>query len=255
MEENTNNIPTQETTSDRNLRRRTRYAQMSPERKELLLSQLREKRAESKRQKNLPQSNSTAAVTITTSSLSPEQASKHTDVPSNLPTGEHIVTGLSTSELGMEEATNHVPTQERTPDTNLRRRTRYAQMSPKRKKLLLSQLREKRVESKRQKTLRQSNSTAGLTINTSSLSPEQASKPTNVPCTSTRGEHIVTCLSTFELGSTSTASHVASKLTSTRTANKGKVFRRGGLEIAEGNAEKGIHGGNLRTVGPFTVRR
>ncbi|WMV32058.1 hypothetical protein MTR67_025443 [Solanum verrucosum] len=147
MEENTNNIPTQETTSDRNLRRRTRYAQMSPERKKLLLSQLREKRAESKRQKNLPQSNSTAAVTITTSSLSPEQASKHTDVPSNLPTGEHIVTGLSTSEL--------------------------------------------------------------------------ASKPTNVPCTSTRGEHIVTCLSTFELGSTSTASHVASKLTSTRTANKG----------------------------------
>ena len=34
-----------------------------------------------------------------------------------------------------------------------------------------------------------------------------------------------------------------------------KVFMRGSLEIAEGNAEKGIHGGHLRTVSPFTVRR
>ncbi|KAG5627263.1 hypothetical protein H5410_012481 [Solanum commersonii] len=76
MEENTNNMPTQETIFGRNLRRRTRYAQMSLQRKELLLSQLREKRAESKRQKNLHQSNSTAALTICTSSLSPEQASK-----------------------------------------------------------------------------------------------------------------------------------------------------------------------------------
>ena len=29
----------------------------------------------------------------------------------------------------------------------------------------------------------------------------------------------------------------------------GKVFRRGSLETAEGNAEKGIHGGDLQTVG------
>ncbi|KAG5576924.1 hypothetical protein H5410_057058 [Solanum commersonii] len=206
---------------------------MSLQRKELLLSQLREKRAESKRQKNLYQSNSTVALTICTSSLSPEQASKNTNVPSNSPTGEHIVSCLSTSELviltnhqlvetGIQQNTNNVPTQERTSDRNLRRRTRYAQMSPERKELLLSQLREKRAESKRQKNLRQSNSTAALTISTSSLSPKQASKPTNVPCTSTRGEHIVTCLSTFELGSTSTASHVASKLTSTRTTNKGR---------------------------------
>uniref|UniRef100_A0A0V0HVP1 Putative ovule protein n=1 Tax=Solanum chacoense TaxID=4108 RepID=A0A0V0HVP1_SOLCH len=96
-------------------------------------------------------------------------------------------------------------------------------MSPERKQLLLSQLREKRAESKRQKTFRQSNSTAALTITNSSLSPEQASKCTNVPCTSTRGQHIVTCLFTFELGSTSTTSHVASKLNSRRTANKVKV--------------------------------
>ncbi|KAG5598805.1 hypothetical protein H5410_030175 [Solanum commersonii] len=78
MEENTNNMPTPETISHRNLRRRTRYAQMSPQRKQLLLSQLREKRAESKRQKNLYQSNNTAALTISTSSLSPEQASQNT---------------------------------------------------------------------------------------------------------------------------------------------------------------------------------
>ncbi|KAG5596865.1 hypothetical protein H5410_038097, partial [Solanum commersonii] len=99
MEENTNNMPTPETISHRNLRRRTRYAQMSPQRKQLLLSQLREKRAESKRQKNLRQSNSTAALTISTFSLSPEQASQNTNVPSNSPTGEHIVSLLSTSEL------------------------------------------------------------------------------------------------------------------------------------------------------------
>uniref|UniRef100_M1D6B3 Uncharacterized protein n=1 Tax=Solanum tuberosum TaxID=4113 RepID=M1D6B3_SOLTU len=73
MEENPNNMTSQETTSDRNFRRRTRYAQMSPERKQLLLSQLREKRAESKRQKNLHKSNSTAALTISTSSSVPQQ--------------------------------------------------------------------------------------------------------------------------------------------------------------------------------------
>uniref|UniRef100_M0ZVE2 Uncharacterized protein n=2 Tax=Solanum tuberosum TaxID=4113 RepID=M0ZVE2_SOLTU len=117
MEENPNNMTSQETTSDRNFRRRTRYAQMSPERKQLLLSQLREKRAESKRQKNLHQSNSTAALTISTSSSVPQQ--------------------------GMEEHTNNVPTQQRTSDTNLRRRTRYAQMSSERKQLLLSQLEKK----------------------------------------------------------------------------------------------------------------
>ncbi|XP_015160967.1 uncharacterized protein [Solanum tuberosum] len=76
MEENPNNMTSQETTSDRNFRRRTRYAQMSPERKQLLLSQLREKRAESKRQKNLHQSNSTAALTISTSSSVPQQAKR-----------------------------------------------------------------------------------------------------------------------------------------------------------------------------------
>ncbi|XP_049382087.1 uncharacterized protein LOC125846588 isoform X2 [Solanum stenotomum] len=97
-------------------------------------------------------------------------------------------------------------------------------MSPERKELLLSQLRKKRAESKRQTLLHQSNSTGALTITTSSLSPQQASKPTSLPVTSTRGEHIVNCLSTFEVGSTSTASHVASKLTSRRTANKGTTY-------------------------------
>ncbi|KAG5569586.1 hypothetical protein H5410_059352 [Solanum commersonii] len=125
-------------------------------------------------------------------------------------------------------------------------------MSPERNDLFLSQLREKRAESKRQKTLHQSNITAALTITTSSLSTQQvaASKPTNVPSTSTTtedivtclstfklvanskptnllatstgGEHIVSCLSTFELGSTSTGCHVASKLPSTHTTNKGR---------------------------------
>ncbi|KAG5604573.1 hypothetical protein H5410_026065 [Solanum commersonii] len=80
-------------------------------------------------------------------------------------------------------------------------------MSPEIKQLLLSQLREKRVESKRQKILHRSVAT---------------SKPTNLPATSTGGEHIVSCLSTFELGSTSTACHVASKLPSTHTTNKGR---------------------------------
>ncbi|KAG5594048.1 hypothetical protein H5410_035280 [Solanum commersonii] len=91
-------MPMPETISNRNLRRRTRYAEMSPQRKQLFLSQLREKRAQSKRQKNLHQSNSTAALTICTSNLSPEQASQNTNVPSNSPTGEHIVSFLSTSE-------------------------------------------------------------------------------------------------------------------------------------------------------------
>ncbi|KAG5597401.1 hypothetical protein H5410_038633 [Solanum commersonii] len=91
-------------------------------------------------------------------------------------------------------------------------------MLPERKNLFLSQLREKRAESKRQKTLHQSNTTVALTITTSSLSTQQASKPTNLPATSTRGEHIVSCLSTFEV----VACHVASKLPSTHTTNKGR---------------------------------
>ncbi|KAL3341879.1 hypothetical protein AABB24_026077 [Solanum stoloniferum] len=124
----------------------------------------------------------------------------------------------------MEE--NRVSVQERTSDSNLHRRTRYAQMSLERKQLFLSQLREKRAESKRRKLLHQSNSTGALTISTSSLSPQQveASEATNLPVNSTSGERIVNCLSTFEVGSTSTASHAASKLSSRRTANRGTTY-------------------------------
>ncbi|KAG5611760.1 hypothetical protein H5410_023041 [Solanum commersonii] len=126
----------------------------------------------------------------------------------------------------MEENRDNVSIKERTSDRNLRRRTRYAQMSLEKNELFLSQLREKRVESKRQKPLHQSNSTAVLTISTSSLSPQQveASEATNLPVTSTRGECIVNCLSTFEVGSTSTASHVATKLNSRCTANRGMLL-------------------------------
>ncbi|KAG5600732.1 hypothetical protein H5410_032102 [Solanum commersonii] len=135
-------------------------------------------------------------------------------------------------QIGMEENRDNVSVQERTFDRNFRRHARYAQI-------------QKRAESKRQKILHQSNSTAALTINTFSLSPQQgqltiflssfcrisllniysyieASEPTNLPVTSTRGERIVICLSTFEVGSTSTTSHVASKLSSRRTANRGR---------------------------------
>ncbi|KAH0751120.1 hypothetical protein KY290_030352, partial [Solanum tuberosum] len=225
MEENTNNVPTKETTSTRNLRRRTRYAQMSPERKDLLLSQLREKRAQSKRQKPLHQSNSTATLTISTSSLYPEQdaVSKPTNVPGSSTEAEHIVGCSSTFQLGIQQNRDNVLAQERTSHRNLRRRTRYAEMSSHRKELLLSQLREKRAASKRQKSLLQSNNIAALTITASLLSPVQPSKPTSLPGATTRGEHIVSCLSTFELGSTSTASHVATKLPSTCTANKGSA--------------------------------
>ncbi|KAH0680827.1 hypothetical protein KY285_021668 [Solanum tuberosum] len=73
MEENRDNVSGQQTTSEKNLRRRTRYAEMSAERKNLFLSQLRQKRAESKRQKLLHQSNSSGALTITTSSVSSQQ--------------------------------------------------------------------------------------------------------------------------------------------------------------------------------------
>ncbi|KAL3359210.1 hypothetical protein AABB24_015994 [Solanum stoloniferum] len=101
----------------------------------------------------------------------------------------------------MEENRDNVSIEERTSDRNLCRPTSYAQMSLQRKELFLSQLTEKRAESKRQKLLHQSNSTAALTISTSSLSPQQveASEGTNLLVTSTRGEHVVNCLSTFEV--------------------------------------------------------
>ncbi|KAH0663276.1 hypothetical protein KY284_028207 [Solanum tuberosum] len=131
---------------------------------------------------------------------------------------------VSRSFPGMEENRDNMSVQEATSDRNSRRRARYAQMSPERKELLLSQLRQKRAESKRQKLLHQSNSTGALTISTSSLSPQQveASEPTHLPVTSTTTERIVNCLSTFEVGSTSTTSHVASKFSSRRTANTGQ---------------------------------
>ncbi|WMV42945.1 hypothetical protein MTR67_036330, partial [Solanum verrucosum] len=104
-------------------------------------------------------------------------------------------------------------------------------MSPERKELFLSQLREKRAKSKRQKLLHQSNSTGALTIITSLLSPQQveASEATNLPVTSTKRERIVNCLSTFEVcqfknRSTSTTSHTASKLRSRCTANRGMLL-------------------------------
>ncbi|XP_069149281.1 ATP-dependent DNA helicase pfh1-like isoform X3 [Solanum lycopersicum] len=163
MEENRDNVSAKERTSERNLRRRTRYAQMSLERKQLFLSELREKRAKSKRQKHLHQSNTTAALTISSSSLSPQEveASEATSLPVTLTTGHH-----------------------------------------------------------------QSNSTGALTINTSSLSPQQveASEAINLPVTSTRGESIVNCLSTFEVGSTSSASYAASRSSSSRTSNRGAFF-------------------------------
>ncbi|KAL3356609.1 hypothetical protein AABB24_017323, partial [Solanum stoloniferum] len=48
----------------------------------------------------------------------------------------------------------------------------------------------------------------------------EAFEATNLQVTSTRGERIFNWLSTFEVGSTSTASHAASKLSSRRTANR-----------------------------------
>ncbi|KAH0731851.1 hypothetical protein KY289_003039 [Solanum tuberosum] len=146
---------------------------MSPEGKESLLSQLRAKRAESKLRKTLDQSNCTAALTITTSSLSPQQASEPTKVPSTSTRTEHILTSLSTLKQGIADNTDIVPTHAQTSDRNFRRRTRYAQMSPERKESLLSQLRERRAESKLTKNLHQSNRVLALTVPTSSLSPQQ----------------------------------------------------------------------------------
>ncbi|KAH0667163.1 hypothetical protein KY285_028369 [Solanum tuberosum] len=50
----------------------------------------------------------------------------------------------------------------------------------------------------------------------------EASEPTHLPVTSTTRERIVNCLSTFEVGLTSTTSHVASKFSSRRIANTGQ---------------------------------
>ncbi|KAH0773885.1 hypothetical protein KY290_011022 [Solanum tuberosum] len=124
-----------------------------------------------------------------------------------------MVTSSSTFKQGMQETTDNVPTHQQPSARNLRRRTRYAQMSPERKESLLSQLREKRAESKRPKNLHQSSNIAALTITTSSVSPQQ--------CTSATGEHIIDCLSNFALGSTSAACHVAGKLPSPHSTNKG----------------------------------
>ncbi|XP_069149280.1 ATP-dependent DNA helicase pfh1-like isoform X2 [Solanum lycopersicum] len=185
MEENRDNVSAKERTSERNLRRRTRYAQMSLERKQLFLSELREKRAKSKRQKHLHQSNTTAALTISSSSLSPQEveASEATSLPVTLTTGHHQ--SNSTGALTINTSS----------------------LSP-------------------QQGEHQLNSTGALTIGTSLLFPQEveASEAINLPVTSTRGESIVNCLSTFEVGSTSSASYAASRSSSSRTSNRGAFF-------------------------------
>nr|XP_025888097.1 uncharacterized protein LOC104648847 isoform X4 [Solanum lycopersicum]XP_025888098.1 uncharacterized protein LOC104648847 isoform X4 [Solanum lycopersicum] len=72
----------------------------------------------------------------------------------------------------------------------------------------------------------QLNSTGALTIGTSFLFPQEveASEAINLPVTSTRGESIVNCLSTFEVGSTSSASYAANRSSSRRTSNRGMLL-------------------------------
>lgn len=131
----------------------------------------------------------------------------------------------------MEENRDNVSAKERTSERNLRRRTRYAQMSLERKQLFLSELREKRAKSKRQKHLHQSNTTAALTISSSSLSPQEveASEATSLPVTLTTGHHqsnstgaltINTSSLSPQQGSTSSASYAASRSSSSRTSNR-----------------------------------
>ncbi|XP_069149282.1 uncharacterized protein [Solanum lycopersicum] len=135
----------------------------------------------------------------------------------------------------MEENRDNVSAKERTSERNLRRRTRYAQMSLERKQLFLSELREKRAKSKRQKHLHQSNTTAALTISSSSLSPQEveASEATSLPVTLTTGHHqsnstgaltINTSSLSPQQGSTSSASYAASRSSSSRTSNRGAFF-------------------------------
>lgn len=169
---------------------------MSPERKQLFLSELREKRAESKRQKHLHQSNTTAALTISSSSLSPQEveASEATNLPVTLTTGHHQsnstgaltinTSSLSPQQVEAFEVTN-IPVNLATAEHQL-------------------------------------NSTGALTIGTSFLFPQEveASEAINLPVTSTRGESIVNCLSTFEVGSTSSASYAANRSSSRRTSNR-----------------------------------
>ncbi|XP_060173482.1 uncharacterized protein LOC132604142 isoform X2 [Lycium barbarum] len=108
--------------------------------------------------------------------------------------------------------------EQRRADRNLRRRTRYALMSPERKQSFLSQLRAKRAELKKQRLSYHSTNTLsstevatqtqrqpGLIIVDSLLTSEEgnASRTTNVPNTVDKENNMISCLSVVEVGSAS----------------------------------------------------
>ncbi|XP_070016895.1 uncharacterized protein [Nicotiana sylvestris] len=179
----------EERIADRNLRRRTRYAQMSPERKQLFLSQLRDKRAESKKQTLLQQSSNIIVSSVEVDSQPRKQSALTISNPSL-----HLQEGTSgdINNVNLHQKTKR-NAEERIPDRNLCRRTRYAQMSPERKQWFLSQLRDKRAESIKQRLLQHSSTTvsslevdcrhqkgSALTITNPSLHLQEAGTSGNI---------------------------------------------------------------------------
>ncbi|XP_009796518.1 uncharacterized protein [Nicotiana sylvestris] len=103
--------------------------------------------------------------------------------------------------------------EQRRRDRNLRRRTRYAQMSPERKQSFLLKLQAKRAKSKRRRlnphssntlslmeTGTQSQRQSALTVGDCPLDSEEghASEATNMPVIIDKGNNMIDCLSIFE---------------------------------------------------------
>lgn len=114
---------------------------------------------------------------------------------------------MSTSNDDALQNTQNIKEQQRI-HRNMLRRTRYAQMSPERKQLLLSQQQAKRVESKRQRLLQHSNNM----ISSSQVDSQEGDQNMLTIChpslATDEGDTSVAldtsgCITTFEIGSTS----------------------------------------------------
>ncbi|XP_016432571.2 uncharacterized protein LOC107759157 isoform X2 [Nicotiana tabacum] len=125
--------------------------------------------------------------------------------------------------------------EQRRRDRNLRRRTRYAQMSPERKQSFLLKLQAKRAKSKRRRlnphssntlslmeTGTQSQRQSALTVGDCPLDSEEghASEATNMPAIIDKGNNMIDCMSIFEVGSTSGTCNAGISSTPTATAHR-----------------------------------
>uniref|UniRef100_M0ZL88 Uncharacterized protein n=1 Tax=Solanum tuberosum TaxID=4113 RepID=M0ZL88_SOLTU len=132
---------------------------------------------------------------------------------------------------------------------NMLRRTRYAQMSPERKQLLLSQQQAKRAESKRQRLLQHSNNM----ISSSQVDSQEGDQNMLTISHPSVAFDTSGCISTFEIGSTSRRYDEAQKMSSPLITSNTCTSLSAKLILHLSSARNGIIIYHVQYLGPDTT--